>query len=62
MAVAEYFIRFLQRRDQLSKRHGPLAGDPHRNSRLRPGEVIVPRGQLATRVAMCAACRRASTC
>ena len=53
MAVAEYFIRFLQRRDQLSEADmARLRAIRTETVGFAPGEVIVPRGQLATRSCM----------
>ncbi|MDQ7775343.1 Crp/Fnr family transcriptional regulator [Paracoccus aminovorans] len=53
MAITEYFVRYLQRRDLL------CAGDIDRlravrtcHVAFRPGEVIVPRGRLASRSCM----------
>lgn len=53
MAITEYFIRYLQRRDQLGEADiTRLRAVKTTNIRFRPGEVIVPRGRLATRSCM----------
>lgn len=53
MAITEFFIRFLQRRDQLSEADlVRLRAVETTNIRFRHAEVIVPRGRLATRSCM----------
>ncbi|RDW12157.1 Crp/Fnr family transcriptional regulator [Paracoccus thiocyanatus] len=53
MAVTEYFVRYLQRRDQLSEADiACLRAIPTSHACFRPGEVIVPRGRQATRSCM----------
>ncbi|WP_199260831.1 Crp/Fnr family transcriptional regulator [Paracoccus binzhouensis] len=53
MAITEYFVRYLQRRDLLSESDiACLRTIPTLHARFRPGEVIVPRGRLATRSCM----------
>ncbi len=50
MAITEYFVRYLQRRDLLTETDvAGLRGLPSTHVCFRPGEVIVPRGRLATR-------------
>ncbi|WJS84567.1 Crp/Fnr family transcriptional regulator [Paracoccus sp. TOH] len=53
MAITEYFVRYLQRRDLLSESDiACLRAIPTTHACFRPGEVIVPRGRLATRSCM----------
>lgn len=53
MAITEYFVRYLQRRDQLSATDiARLRAVETTHVSFRPGEVIVPRGRLATRSCM----------
>ncbi|UXU75103.1 MULTISPECIES: Crp/Fnr family transcriptional regulator [unclassified Paracoccus (in: a-proteobacteria)] len=53
MAITEYFIRFLQQRDQLSEADiSRLRAITTTPVSFQPGEVIVPRGRLATRSCM----------
>ncbi|CAM3359878.1 cAMP-binding domain of CRP or a regulatory subunit of cAMP-dependent protein kinases [Paracoccus aminovorans] len=53
MAITEYFVRYLQRRDQLSGADiDRLRAVQTTHVAFRPGEVIVPRGRLATRSCM----------
>lgn len=53
MAITEYFVRYLQRRDLLSECDiACLRAIPTQHACFRPGEVIVPRGRMATRSCM----------
>lgn len=53
MAITEYFVRYLQRRDQLSDADiARLRAIKTTHVQYRPGEVIVPRGRIATRSCM----------
>lgn len=53
MAITEYFVRYLQRRDQLSDDDiQRLRAIPTAHQSFQSGEVIVPRGKLASRSCM----------
>lgn len=53
MAITEYFIRYLSRRDQLTPRdRDRLRAMRTENTTFGPGEVIVPAGRLVRRSCM----------
>lgn len=53
MAITEYFVRYLQRRDQLSDCDlGRLRAIQTTHVVFQPGEVIVPQGRIASRSCM----------
>ncbi|SMO69345.1 Crp/Fnr family transcriptional regulator [Paracoccus laeviglucosivorans] len=53
MAITEYFVRYLQRRDQLSESDiARLRAIKTTLVGFQPGEVIVPRGRMASRSCM----------
>lgn len=53
MAITEYFVRYLQRRDQLSAEDiDRLRATPTTHESFGPGEIIVPQGRMATRSCM----------
>lgn len=53
MAITEYFVRYLQRRDQLCGDDiDRLRAIRTTHERFQPGEIIVPQGRMATRSCM----------
>lgn len=53
MAITEYFVRYLQRRDQLSDCDiARLRAIPTTHVSFQPGDVIVPQGRMASRSCM----------
>lgn len=53
MAITEYFVRYLQRRDQLGADDiDRLRAIRTTHERFQPGEIIVPQGRMATRSCM----------